>query len=106
MTVDEQRLHDHEKANAEQCVVAAVFQNMGVIVHDFQAEISAKSHRKTRLQKNAVPLANAIFADEKYDECHDGSNCKFGDVLVIATLYEALLDGATVVKYKPILHEE
>ena len=58
------------------------------------------------MQKNAVPLANAIFADEKYDECHDGSNCKFGYVLVIAALYETLLDSAAVVKYKPILHEE
>ena len=79
---------------------------MGVIVHDFQAEISAKSHRKTRLQKNAVPLANAIFADEKHDKCHDGGDCEFGDVLVIATLYEALLDSAAVVKYKPIPHEK
>jgi hypothetical protein len=51
------------------------------------------------LQKSAVSFANAIFANEKYDDRHDGGNCKFGDVLVIAALYEALLDGTAVVKY-------
>lgn len=106
VTVNEKCLHDHKEANAKQRVIATVFQHVSVIVHDFQTEIRAQSHSETRLQKVAVAFAKAIFANEKYDNCHDGGNGELGDVLVIATFDEALLDSATVVKYKPVSHEE
>jgi hypothetical protein len=75
-------------------------------VHDFQTEIRAQSHSETRLQKVAVALAQAIFANEKYDNRHDGGNSELGYVLVVAALDEALLDRAAVVKDKPVPHEE
>ena len=75
-------------------------------MHDFQAEIRAQSHSETRLQEVAVALAKTILADEKYDNCHDGGYRKLGYVLVVAALDEALLDSTTVVKYKPVSHEE
>ena len=75
-------------------------------MQNFQAEVSTQCHGETRLQKVAVALANTVLADEKHDKCHDGGDCKFGDVLVIAALYETLLDGTAVVKHKPVPHEE
>ena len=75
-------------------------------MHDFQAEIRAQSHSETRLQKVTVALAKAIPANEKYDNCHDGGNSELSDILVVAAFNEALLDSTTVVKYKPVSHEE
>jgi hypothetical protein len=106
VTVDEKCLHNHKEANTKQRVIAAVLQNVCIIVHDFQTEIRAQSHSETRLQKVAVALAKAILADEKYDNCHDGGNSELGNVLVVTALDEALLDSTTVVKYKPVSHEE
>ena len=79
---------------------------MGVIVHDFQAEICAQGHCKTSLQKVPVSLAKTVLADEKYNNCHDGGYRKLRYVLVVAAFYEALLDSAAVVKDKPVSHEE
>ena len=106
MAVNEKCLYDHKKANAKQCVIAAVLQNVSVIVHDFQAEIRAQSHSETRLQKAAVALAKTILANEKYDNRHDGGNGELGYVLVVAAFDETLLDSTAVVKYKPVSHEE
>ena len=106
VTVNEKCLHDHKEANAKQRVIAAVLQNVCIIVHDFQTEIRAQSHSETRLQKVAVALAQAIFANEKYDNRHDGGNSELSDVLVVAAFNETLLDGTAVVKYKPVSHEE
>ena len=106
VTVNEKCLHDHKEANAKQRVIAAVLQNVCIIVHDFQTEIRAQSHSETRLQKVAVALAQAIFANEKYDNRHDGGNSELGYVLVVAAFDETLLDSTAVVKYKPVSHEE
>ena len=106
VTVNEKCLHNHKEANAKQRVIAAVLQNVCVVVHDFQAEIRAQSHSETRLQKVAVALAQAIFANEKYDNRHDGGNSELSDVLVVTAFNETLLDGTAVVKYKPVSHEE
>ena len=106
MTVNEKCLHDHKEANAKQRVIAAVLQNVCVVVHDFQAEIRAQSHSETRLQKVAVALANAVPANEKHDYRHDGCYRELGDVLVVAAFNETLLDGTAVVKYKPVPHKE
>ncbi len=106
VTVNEKCLHNHKEANAKQRVIAAVLQNVCVIVHDFQAEIRAQSHGETRLQKVAVALAKAILANEKYDNRHDGGNSELGYVLVVAAFDETLLDSTAVVKYKPVSHEE
>lgn len=83
-----------------------MLKDRGVIVHDFQAEIGAERHGEAGLQKVAVALAKAIFANEKYNDRHNGGNCKLRNVLVVAAFYEALLDGAAVVKYNPVPHEE
>ena len=106
MAVNEKCLHNHKKANAKLCVIAAVLQNVSVIVHDFQAEIRAQSHSETRLQKAAVALAKTILADEKYDNRHDCGNGELGYVLVVAAFDETLLDSTAVVKYKSVSHEE
>ena len=75
-------------------------------MHDFQAEVRTQSHSETRLQKVAVALAKVIFANEKYDNRHDGGNGELGDILVVAAFDETLLDSTAVVKYKPVSHEE
>ena len=106
VAVNEKRLHDHKEANAKQRVIATVLQNMSVVVHDFQTEVCTQSHGETRLQKVAVAFAKTILADEKYDNCHDGGNSELCDVLVVAAFDEALFDSTTVVKYKPVSHEE
>lgn len=106
VTVNEKCLHNHKEANAKQRVIAAVLQNVCVVVHDFQAEIRAQSHSETRLQKVAVALAKAIPANEEYDNRHNGGNSELGDVLVVTALDETLLDSTAVVKYKPVSHEE
>ena len=106
VTVNEKCLHDHKEANAEQRVIAAVLQNVCIIVHDFQTEIRAQSHSETRLQKVAVALAKAISANKKYDNRHDCGNGELGDILVVAAFNETLLNGTAVVKYKPVSHEE
>ena len=106
VTVNEKCLHNHKEANAEQRVIAAVLQNVCIIVHDFQTEVCTQSHGETRLQKVAVALAQAIFANEKYDNRHDGGNGELGDILVVAAFDETLLDSTAVVKYKPVSHEE
>ncbi len=106
VAVNKQRLHNHKEANAKQRVIAAVFQNVCVIVHDFQTEIRTQSHGETRLQENAVSFAKAVLADEENDDRHDGGDRELCDVLVVTAFYEALLDSAAVVKYKPVSHEK
>jgi hypothetical protein len=106
VTVDKKRLHNHKEANAKQRVIATVLQNMSVVVHDFQTEVCTQSHGETRLQKVAVALAKAIPANEEYDNRHNGGNGELGDILVVAAFDETLLDGAAVVKYEPVPHEE
>ena len=88
MAVNEKCLHNHKKANAKQCVIAAVLQHVSVVVHDFQTEIRAQSHSETRLQKVTVALAQTIPANEKYDNRHDCGNGELGYVLVVAAFDE------------------
>lgn len=75
-------------------------------MQNFQAEVCTQRHGETRLQKVAVALANTVLADEKHDNRHDGGYRELGDVLVVAAFDETLLDGAAVVKHKPVPHKE
>ena len=79
---------------------------MRIVVQNLQAEVCAQRHCETRLQKVAVAPANAVPANEKHDNRHDGGYRELGDVLVVAAFDETLLDGAAVVKYEPVPHEE
>jgi hypothetical protein len=106
MAVNEQSLHHHEEADAEQRVVAAVVQKVGIVVQNLQAEVSTKGHCEACLQEQAVAPAQTILAYEEHDNRHDASYRKLGDILVVAALYEALLDGAATVKYEPVPHKE
>ena len=79
---------------------------MRIVVQNLQAEVCAQRHGETRLQEVAIALANTVLADEKHDNRHDGCHRELGDILVVAAFDEALLDGAAVVKDKPVPHEE
>lgn len=106
VTENEQSLHHHKEADAEQSVIAAVVQKVRIVVQNLEAEISTERHREPRLQKIAIANAQAVLADKEHDDGHDGSHRELRDILVVAAFDKALLDGAALVEHKPVPHEE
>ena len=106
MAENEQRLHHHEEADAKQRVVAAMVQEVGIVVQNLEAEIRTESHHEARLQKIAVTNAQAILANEEYDNRHDSRHRELCDVLIIAALDKALFNSTALIEYEPVPDKE
>jgi hypothetical protein len=94
VTINEQSLHNHKKADSEKRIIRTVLKKSAYVVQNLKAKIGTERHHEACLQKLAILRRNLIFPNEKSNDRYNQRHGKLCIILVMARVLQALLHGS------------